>query len=449
MPPRRSARVAAAAEQRAWAFPQLPLPVALQIFRLLPADQRLRCAEVCRGWRATVALPALWARLDLSPTSGVAQPASLALLHAAVTRAGSALTALDVSGMRVIGADFAAVLLAALQADAMPDVGAQDDDERLMFDMRCATAFLAATPQLRELHTEILCDCADVAAFSEPPAPVRARVLDVWTGANLRALSLPLPPVLFRSLAADNALHPGLARVRLFGLDLRTPGVLEALADAVCARPLLSALDIEACALSPAAAPALARALRHGALATLTLSGGWYVPLIDSVAVVADALRDCRTLTALSLSGIHMPQFAAAAAAALLGALVGHASLRKLQMTCNIFVDPAAAGAALAALLAADVPALTELDVHDSDLGGAGLAPLCDALPRNTHLRRLDVRANQAPVGFTRGRLLPAVRARASLREQRAVPDVADDEDEMDLHDLAAAHEAEGIVEAR
>ena len=74
MPPRRSARVAAAAEQRAWAFPQLPLPLALRIFSLLPADQRLRCAEVSRGWRATVALPALWRRLDLSPESGLATP---------------------------------------------------------------------------------------------------------------------------------------------------------------------------------------------------------------------------------------------------------------------------------------------------------------------------------------------------------------------------------------
>ena len=97
MPPRRSGRVAAAALQRAFAFPQLPLEAVLDVFSLLPADQRLRCAEVSRGWRATVALPALWRSLDLSPESGVAQPVSPALLRAALARAGGALTTLDAS----------------------------------------------------------------------------------------------------------------------------------------------------------------------------------------------------------------------------------------------------------------------------------------------------------------------------------------------------------------
>ena len=89
--------MAAAAELAAHAFPQLPLGFVLDVFAQLPADQRLRCAEVCRGWRATVAIPELWRRLDLSPASGVAQPATAALLHAAGARAGGALTMLDVS----------------------------------------------------------------------------------------------------------------------------------------------------------------------------------------------------------------------------------------------------------------------------------------------------------------------------------------------------------------
>ena len=107
MATRRSARVVAAAEQRACAFPQLPLSLALRIFSLLPADQRLRCAEVSRGWRATVALPALWRRLDLSPESGVpfrSVDGLAQLLHAAVARAGSALK----------GAQHAALILSTL-----------------------------------------------------------------------------------------------------------------------------------------------------------------------------------------------------------------------------------------------------------------------------------------------------------------------------------------------
>ena len=49
-------------------------------------------------------------------------------------------------------------------------------------------------------------------------------------------------------------------------------------------------------------------------------------------------------------------------------------------------------------------------------LGEAGLGPLCDALPLNGHLRELDISHNHAPAGFTRARLLPAVRANTGLR---------------------------------
>jgi hypothetical protein len=32
-------------------FAPLPFALALVIYALLPLDQRMRCAEVCRGWR--------------------------------------------------------------------------------------------------------------------------------------------------------------------------------------------------------------------------------------------------------------------------------------------------------------------------------------------------------------------------------------------------------------
>ena len=63
MPPRRSARLVAAAEAASAAFPQLPHGVALRIFAAVPADARLRCAEVSRGWRSTTSAPELWRRL--------------------------------------------------------------------------------------------------------------------------------------------------------------------------------------------------------------------------------------------------------------------------------------------------------------------------------------------------------------------------------------------------
>jgi hypothetical protein len=80
-------------------FAALPPALALQIFAALPADTRLRCAEVCKPWCAAVAERSLWTRLDLSETSGVTHAVTPALLRAAAAKARGALTALDVSGV--------------------------------------------------------------------------------------------------------------------------------------------------------------------------------------------------------------------------------------------------------------------------------------------------------------------------------------------------------------
>ena len=102
MPPRRSARLAAAAETGIRpAFPQLPRDLALRIFASLPADARLRCCEVSRGWCATVSALELWRRLDFSHASGVARPVSPLLLRAAVIKARGGLLELDVTDYSV------------------------------------------------------------------------------------------------------------------------------------------------------------------------------------------------------------------------------------------------------------------------------------------------------------------------------------------------------------
>jgi hypothetical protein len=76
MPPRRSARVAAAsecvaaaAERARTTLSPLPLALVLEIFSLLPVDTRLRCREVCRAWCATLENRSLWTRLDLREES--------------------------------------------------------------------------------------------------------------------------------------------------------------------------------------------------------------------------------------------------------------------------------------------------------------------------------------------------------------------------------------------
>ncbi len=46
-------------------FAALPHAVALRVFGGVPVEQRLRSAEVCRGWYATLSDAALWTELDL------------------------------------------------------------------------------------------------------------------------------------------------------------------------------------------------------------------------------------------------------------------------------------------------------------------------------------------------------------------------------------------------
>ena len=69
-----------------------------EVFLLLPADQRLRCSEVSRAWRALLAETSLWSYLDLSEGSGYAR-FSEALFRAAIAKAGGQLRELDVLGL--------------------------------------------------------------------------------------------------------------------------------------------------------------------------------------------------------------------------------------------------------------------------------------------------------------------------------------------------------------
>jgi hypothetical protein len=117
--------------------------------------------------------------------------------------------------------------------------------------------------------------------------------------------------------------------------------------------------------------------------------------------MLAAALRANSTLMSLALTYVSLWDNPAVAAE-LLGALTGHASLQVLCLRDN---EPeaarqAAAGETLGALVAANAPALTELDVSYSDLGDTGLRPLLEALPANTHLRTLRVEGNSISEAF-------------------------------------------------
>jgi hypothetical protein len=130
--------------------------------------------------------------------------------------------------------------------------------------------------------------------------------------------------------------------------------------------------------------------------------------------VLGDALR-ASTLEALILTHDAL-WLDPAAAVTLIGAVTAHRSLQTVSLYSNPIGDAQdAAGAAFGALVAANAPALRFLDFDGCGLQEAALGPLVDALPRNTHLRTLQLSEVTASAAFLRDRLLPAVRANTSL----------------------------------
>jgi hypothetical protein len=381
---------------------------------------------VCRSWRVTLRDNSLWTALDMSTASGLKRKTD-ATLRGASARAGGHLETLDVRGCQRVSFQ---ALLAAATAN-----GGALREMRIcgwgMLALENAAALLRAAPLLRVCDANVHCTAEDQLARAmlrnEPPfGPLRVHALSV---AGLDAGKAA-------ALAAALADHSSLTDLELFRARLDAATALDAVVDAVWRR--VSIFRLQSCVATASAAPALARLLGGAALTNLTVrrynaSAG--PPLLDApaAALLGAALRANTTLTALTLGSVrlwHDP----AAAAVLLGALTGHPSIQSLNLSVNFAEgivadrDAAPAFAALGALVAADAPALHTLDLSFCRLGDAGLGPLVDALPHNTHLRTLDCQQNDTSAAFTRHRLLPAVAANASLRELHAGPEAADAE---------------------
>jgi hypothetical protein len=420
MPPRRSARVAAAEELRTCALAPLPLALAQRIFVSLPADSRARASCVCHGWWTVLADPALWTRLDLSKDSGVARTHNPdALLAGAAGRAHRQLRYLDVADVHKQLTP--RVLLAVLAANAgslrelrVGKLRATGDEEATL------EALLGAAPLLQVLDAAAVCFGEEAPRLmrAEPPfAPLRLHSLNVFLGRRTQVGPGHIEEVgPFAALLADAALQPALSNVHIIHADTQQPVVLDSLVDAWMARRLRFLRLF--CCTPPAAAP-LARLLVQGALVGLVFANvNGDAPLFDTAgaALVATALRATTSLTMLYLQGAGLYRDMRAAST-LLGALVGHPSLCVLSLDMEHAHDPVALGALLAALVAADAPALRALSCTDNALGDDGLAQIVDALPRNRHLHNLDISGNGMSERFARTRLLPAVRANTGLAQ--------------------------------
>jgi hypothetical protein len=417
-------------------FTALPHALALEVFGRLTVEERLLCIEVCRGWRATLADHSAWLQLDLTRADG--SECSEALLRAATTRAGGQLQALRLSCGDALHGALCAVAAgnAATLQELRISAAAAPPQRRSVRDLE---ALLRAAPQLRVLEADVYCSNAEAQRVlrNEPPfGPLRMRQLSVSAYAAAADVVI--------ALAADLALHASLASVWLQFVSLDAPGALDAVVDAALARRL-SSVHLIICHLLPASAPALTRLLASDTLTELYLNG-YTMQLLDEPAatLLANALRANTSLTALTLHSIQLWRDAAAAAE-LMGALTAHPRLRELRLPRNHphngGLQAVEVGAALAALLLANAPALQTLDIHGSRLSDAGMRPVVEALRHNTHLTKLNCIGNELSDAFARDVLLPAVRANTSLRELDVAPIIG--------VAVAAAREAVALVAAR
>jgi hypothetical protein len=438
MPPRRSARVAAGGERAVSApvFAALPHALALHVLALLPADARARASLVCRAWAAALAEPDAWLRLDLSPESGVTIEATQDVLRAAAARAGGRLEALSVRAYRrgFNSSEVVAANTGTLRELRLRNPGRLIDGAALPAEVKAwccrleeVEQHLRAAPLLRLFECAVQCSCEDASRVlcNEPPfGPLRVRALALERGRDGLPMAERAPDeAAVLAAIAGLSRHPWLREIALNSIPL-TPAALHALVHAAPARHLTS-VSLYGCHVGAGAAPALARLLAGGCVEQLHVDDR--LPLdVPGALLLGNALRTSTRLVSLQFRVASLWDDPAVGRL-LLTLLTGHPSLRQLDFSLTYWGDMGASagvGFALAALVAANAPALRHLNVTACGLGDAGLLPLVAALPHNTHLSTLQCGLNdilEAPL--THERLPSALQANASLRELELVND--------------------------
>ena len=411
----------------------LPLVVAHRVFLLLPADQRARCATVCRGWRALLADASLWTRLDLSDASGVVGDYEAGeRVQRAAERACGQLRTLDVR--RQLDDDgflgdrlcelirrnrdtLCELYLARIHTHRSGGIGVHDLG-MLLFD----------APKLVTLSAEVVCTVlvAPKLLRNEPPfGPLRMSKLTVDFDLRPDEPDEQYAESLMAALFTAVPLHGSLNKLTLDCPFSASKATYDLLFDGALAVKL-SALTLVWSYITVASVSSLARLLRGDSLRSLVISGCLASDDDASVfddpaatAVFADALRASTSLTHLELRGCDLwDADRLFPASTLLEALTGHPTIAKLVFDDSFSIgldDTSAVGAAFGALVAANAPALHELYLsvrspHDDDW----LNLLCEALPLNAHIHTLDVMYRQIS-SATKQRLLAAVRASPSL----------------------------------
>jgi hypothetical protein len=230
----------------------------------LPPYARLRCAAVCRGWRASLLDANVWTRLEVGKFDPPQRWIDDASLVSIAARAQGRLEVMDVSECYTIS-DATLRAVVAANAATLRELRAC---KGLLFSQALAPAtaeaLLQSASALRELRADVECDSvADALRVlrNEPPFELlHIEALDVTFDAPSRTVDA------VRALAAAVATHASLRALRIFDAPLDDPAAVHALADALLAHGGVQRLALEQCSLGPTCAPALARIAGSGSV---------------------------------------------------------------------------------------------------------------------------------------------------------------------------------------
>ena len=418
----------------------------------LPLDDRMRCAEVYRVWRAMLAERSLWMHLDVA---SAAHPSD-SLLRAAAARALRNVRSLDVSGVLQPAGG--------VTIEALCEVAAQNVGLRTLrsaggagLDVATLRRLLQTAPRLQELHADVAATAAEAPELARRAAPfatLRMRRLSfaptgpgplddlqwlIHAPANQRFFN---PPPAFQAevwYAAKPLLrllqeHPACCTGLLLPKQANHYALLLASAEAAIAAKLTS---LSWWAPGEGSAALLTRVLLENAgLRQLHIQSLFLNCEADPQAPSRMALNElCNALRSSCLTSLTLCETAGPAGhhhaienagmvfCALAAALAGHPTLQELRLSVALRLprlppDAPQPGldAALASLLTA--PSLTSLDLSGCCFLDAELAPLVAALPQSPNLRVLDVRGSELRPAFVRDVLKPAAEA-AALTELR------------------------------
>ena len=421
-----------AAPHPQWA--ELPQPLLCAVLALLPVDTRLRCAEVCRRWRAACAERSVWAHVHVTATHHEKREAIKAQLYAAVARAAGGVTSLNLDNLYMNRSEI--IELVTPNGPSLRELRLRRLSRWSEEDLE---ALLRAAPRLLVLEA-----CLSTQDSSAALPAVRNE--GIFAPLRLNGICVEVrnehqgdgEAVLHALLAAAER-HAPLRTVSFSSAHELTANAAEALADVTWA---LRAATLCVCdvTLSPACMPPLARALGSPDLRSVELESLQGQLDAPGASLLGRALRANSELQNVEL-GIMELWENPLTAMTLLTALVGHPSEAFLDLSVDWRpYQPGASEAACSlmfSLIMADT--LYELTAEGCMFEDDVLAAVSAALPHAKSLAKLDLAGNEFTDDAVRHTLLPAVRANESLRKLYL----------EEQHEGDAASEAMALVEAR